>query len=329
MSHFKRIVAAGLTLTTVATLLPMTTLAAHYGEWVEKDGKWYYYDYNGKKVKYRSVERYNSETNTSKYYVLNSKGAQVTSKGWYTTNYYYTTYYNKIKFQNKYYLKSDGSVTTGWKKISKKWYFFEEDGKMAKNTAKEQVDTSTGKTKYYLLGSDGKRITKKGWHQVKYTYLDTTYGDKRSYKFWYYVKSDGSVYTNCVKKIKGKNYLFSREGILVQYDYYGVENAKTGERTYYSTDKNGVVYTKKGIRTLKYSDSYTYCGCYKETYTASEKIYVKSDGTLYQGLKKVKDRYYYFDITAVRCTYRTINGTKYYFGKSGSSTRIVKPQVVI
>jgi glucan-binding YG repeat protein len=324
MAHFKRIVAAGLTLTTVATLLPMTTLAAHYGEWVEKDGKMYYYDYNGKKVKYRSEQRYDSESGTYKYYVLNSKGAQVTAKGWFTTNYYYTNYYNKIKIKNKYYIKSDGSVTTGWKKISKKWYYFYDDGTMAKNIAIEQVDESTGKSKYYLVGNDGKRITKKGWHQVKYTYFDTDYGDKFTYKVWYYVKSDGSVYVNCVKKIKGKKYLFSREGALVQNDYCGLYNAKTGETTYYSADKNGVLYTKKGIRTIKYSESYTYCGYYKEKYTANYKVYVKSDGTLYRGLKKVKDKYYYFNITAYRCTSTTVDGTKYYFGRSGASTRIVK-----
>ena len=134
MTHLKRFIAAGMTIATVASLMPMTTLAAHYNEWVEKDGKWYYYDSDGRKVKRTSMERY--DDGAYKYFVLNSKGVQVTKKGWYTTNYVYSEYGNKIKYQNKYYIKSDGSCTTGWKKISGKWYYFESSGVMLANTSK-------------------------------------------------------------------------------------------------------------------------------------------------------------------------------------------------
>ena len=321
MSHIKRFVAAGLTLAAVASLLPMTSLAANYG-WVEKDGKWYYYDSDGKKVKYDSRSRW-VDGEGYKYFVLNSKGAQVTKKGWCTTNYFYTYYYNKIKIQNKYYLKSDGSVTTGWKKISKKWYYFEEDGKMAKGVVRKTVDSSTGKEKYYILGNDGARITKKGWHQVTYVDFSESTGYKTSYKIWYYVKSDGTIYRNCIKKIKGKKYLFDEEGRLVCNSIDGVRDSSGNIKTYYSTDKNGVIYTKKGWRSIKFTYSYkssTYT--YKDT--ATYKVYVKKGGKLHMGLKTIKGKTYYFDPTMEVCSHITVDNVMYIFGRTGACTKTVK-----
>ena len=320
MSHIKRFIAAGLTLATVASLLPMTSLAAN-NSWVEKDGKWYYYDQDGKKVKYDSMPRW-VDGEGYKYYVLNSKGVQVTSKGWYTTNYIYTYYYNKIKIQNKYYLKSDGSVTTGWKKISKKWYYFEYDGKMAKGVVRKEIDSS-GKEKHYLLGNDGARITKKGWHQVTYVDFSESYGTKTTSKYWYYVKSDGTIYRNCIKTIKGKKYLFDDEGRLVCNDIGGVRDESTGDiKTYYSTDKNGVIYTKKGWRTIKitYTDKY-YSYSLKENVTV--KVYVKTGGKLQTGLKTIKGKTYYFYPSMAVCDYEYVDNVKYYFGRSGACTKKV------
>jgi len=324
MAHLKKIIALGMTAMTVASLMPVTSLAAYYG-WVQKDdGKWYYYDYYGKKVKYDSVSRYDSgsESDTPKYYVLNSKGAQVTTKGWYTTNYFYTYYGNKIKFQYKYYLKSDGSCTTGWKKISGKWYYFEYDGKMVKNTSANKPD-SNGEDRYYLLGSDGKRITKKGWHQVTVKDLDDVNGEINSYKIWFYVKTDGTLARNCTKKIGKKQYLFHDDGVLVQNWYYGVHDKDHNIKYYYAADKNGAVITKKGKYTLKYKVQYP-SYMFKGTVTRNCVVYVKTGGKLHTGWKTIKGKKYYFDPDAYRCTTMTENGVKYYFGKTGSVTKEIK-----
>ena len=65
------------------------------------DAKWYFTHADSDD----SRQYYDSETGAYKYYVLNSKGARVTSKGWYTTKYRYNSYYSKTKFTTKYYLK--------------------------------------------------------------------------------------------------------------------------------------------------------------------------------------------------------------------------------
>ena len=57
-----------------------------------------------------------------KTYLFNSSGA-MKKKGW-----------RKDADKNWYYVKKDGSCTTGWKKIGKKWYWFYRDGIMACNT---------------------------------------------------------------------------------------------------------------------------------------------------------------------------------------------------
>ena len=91
MTIIKKTTALALTLITAGSIFPMTSMAATYSnEWVEKDGKWYYYDSDGRKVKRTSMERY--DDGAYKYFVLNSKGVQVTKKGWYTTNYVYCLY---------------------------------------------------------------------------------------------------------------------------------------------------------------------------------------------------------------------------------------------
>ena len=320
MTHLRRFIALGMTVATVACLIPMTTLAASYG-WVEKDGKWYYYDSEGVKVKRASASRFID--GEYKYFVLNSKGVMVTQKGWYTTNYVYSRYGNKIKYQNKYYIKSDGSCTTGWKKISGKWYYFLDDGKMARNEAINKPD-SAGNDRYYLVGKDGKRITKKGWHQVTDKSL-SSYGIINTEKYWYFVKTDGTVARNCVKKIGKKKYLFYDNGVLVTNDYGPITNKDGSVKYYYAADKNGVVITKKGKYTLKNKVAYKSVSySYDETYDSI--VYVKTGGKLHMGWKTIKGKKYYFDPYAYRCTIWTIDGVKYYFGRSGAVTKEIKQE---
>ena len=314
----KKIVSLGLTALMAASIVPATVSAAsYYNEWVEKDGKWYYYGSDGLKVKYNSMY----DNSDGKYYVLNSKGARVTTKGWYTTNYRITNFGEKIKLKTKYYLKSDGSCTTGWKKIGKKYYFFDSDGKMAESTTKKSKDGE----KLYLVGADGARITKQGWYELKCTYFNSYYGEKYIYKQWFYVNKDKQAQTG-IKKIKGKKYLFDDSGALMQNNFCCFTDKKTGKYVYYAGDKNGVLITKKGKHKLTQSgkmSSYSY----SVKYTENAYVYVNKDGTLFaNGLKKIGDKYYWFDPMMARCTYNYgPDGTRYYFGRSGVAKRTIKP----
>ena len=311
MSHLKKFAAAGITLTMVVSMLPATAMAAHYNEWVKKsDGYWYYYDSYGHKVK--NATQYSNED--SCYYLLDSKGHRVTKKGLATITSFKTNYGDKIKYKRSFYVQTGGALLTySWKKISKKWYYFGSEGEMVKGSAKyKEYDEKTGTSKYYLLGNDGKMVTKQGWYKAKYTYVDTYSGNKSTYNYYYYVKKDGSVQTG-VKKIGGKYYAFSSNGIMVQNDTYYSNSGKL-----YLYGDSGARIKKAGWATVKSTNTYKYIsGSSKYVYTY--KYYINKDGSVYTGWKKIKGKWYYFDHSMYRSQKASYieSGKTYIFNKKG------------
>ena len=96
----------------ILLLLSITSCSTekHYNEWVEKEGNYYYYDYDGKKVK-----DIGKIVNEDMYY-FDDSGKMLT--GW-------------QKIDNKdVYLGNDGKMKTGWNYISENWYFFNDKGSM-------------------------------------------------------------------------------------------------------------------------------------------------------------------------------------------------------
>ena len=292
MLHMKKIAALGMTVIMVASILPATTLAAtHKDEWVKKDGKWYYYDYEGRKVKYDQAY----DRSDYKYYLLGSTGARITGKkGLYTQNYKISYYGDKVKFKTSYYFNSDGSLMTHeWKKISGKWYFFGYDGMVKAGTA-GKYDEKSGEYKYYLLGNDGAQITKKGWHQVKRKEFNSFNGTVSTVKYWYYVNSDGSCATGW-KKISGKKYGFANNA-------YNLNNGalvcngivKTSSGKAYLTNKDGVRVKKTGWVSATIKSSYTGSD-FKSSYTNKVWYYLNKDNTVVLGWKKLSGKWYYFE----------------------------------
>jgi len=303
MLHLKKTATIGLTLAMVVSVIPMTSLAAHYEEWVKKDGKWYYYDEYGKKVK----ETWKLDPADGKIYVLDSKGVRVTKKGWFEAKNFYTDYGQKVSYSTKYYIKKGGEVTTGWKKIGKKYYYFDQSGRMM--TSGSFVKGS----KLYLLGDDGARITKKGWHQVTVRHIESN-GVKTSAKYWYYVTKDKVVQTG-IKTIKGKKYYFNDNGVMQTNAYY-----KTKKGQIYIFGKDGARITKKGWNkiTIKYTVKHNI----DDTYLLSSTgwFYIKKDGTATTGWKKISGKWYYFETnTGVMCVSMSyeIDGVIYLFNKDG------------
>jgi len=321
MSHLKKIAAAGMTLTMVVSVLPVTVFAAKYqDEWVQKDGKWYYYDWYGRKVKNKAEY----DCNDGKYYLLDANGVRVTKKGWYTTKKYTTYYGDTIKIKFSYYIGTDGAcVRNKLKKIGKKYYYFDSDGRMAANQVvsitKYDEETDEYSYSFYLFGSNGARVTKKGWHKIKTTSFNTETGIKRSSTNYYYVlDTKGTIARDCAKKIGKKYYGFDYYGAMIKNGYAYAKNGNA-----YLFDKNGNQIKKKGWH--KITSKQVWKGLnYYETSKGIYWYYVKKDGTLQQGLKKIGKKYYYFEPEMIKCSSRIKGNKTYIFGKSGAHTKIVE-----
>jgi hypothetical protein len=191
-------------------------------------------------------------------------------------------------------MDSNGVVTTGWKKIGKKWYFFESSGVMKTgwqtyNGQKYYFNTKTGAMRtgwtkidnyYYYYTSSGK--IKTGWFKVN--------GKK------YYAQKSGSLKGARVtgfQRIGGKRYLFNAKGVLLT----GWQ--KRGSYKYYM-DSNGVVTT--GWKKIG-----------KKWY------FFESSGVMKTGWLVHNGNFYYMDPNtgAMVTGTRTINGKSYTFSSSG------------
>lgn len=155
-------------------------------KWVEKDGKFYYYDYQGNLAKgwlrikdktwymdTKTGERHTGWLKLNKKYYYFQPDTGLITTGWMTLN------------KKTYYFKSDGSAAKGWKKIDGKHYYFTKKGRMYTSrliNKKYYVDANgqraygfreIGKDTYYFNPKNGKM--KKGWVTVdnKKYYFDS------------------------------------------------------------------------------------------------------------------------------------------------------------
>ncbi|MCD7744706.1 MAG: NlpC/P60 family protein [Lachnospiraceae bacterium] len=230
---------------------------------------------------------------------------------------------------NTYYYKtSSSSYSTGWFKVSGKYYYANSDGIVQKSTwvGKKYVNskgvmvtgkkTISGKTyifrsksgtryanrwvkyknKYYYCGSGGV-VQKSTWIDSKYyvnskgvrvTGWQTIDGSR------YYFSSKGVKQTG-VKKLSGKYYYFASDGALVTSGWASTD---------YYAGSNGVLVT--GLQEID-----------GEIYYFSTSTCKKITGKM----KKVGSSTYYFSEdngTAVRSQEVCVNGKYYYFGSDAT-----------
>lgn len=158
---------------------------------------------------------------------------------------------------SKYYYVSGKKVKNKWKKINKKWYYFDRKGKMLKKRwvgdyylgSKGYMVTNKW-IKSYFVGEDGKWIPKfrGGWQKIggkwyyytksgkKKTGWITSKGDR------YYLDSNGVMKTKWTA-VKKKNYYFSSSGALQKNTWL-----KKGKYYYYVNSK-GVMDASRKMNT--------------------------------------------------------------------------------
>lgn len=206
-----------------------------------------------------------------KYYLYDSSGKRVNKTGW-VSAYSYAEHLEKGEtFKSTtvwYYLNSDHSVYTGWKKIGGKWYYFQDKNKQYGVQGDRPGLMSTGiikvKSKWYILTDSGMKtgwyknydgkwyfasksgaVYLKGWHTIggKKYYFSPMYGYKGWPGYmrtgwvklkgkWYYFGSNGAMRTGW-QKVSGKWYYLNKKGVML------TGRQKIGGKTY--------VFNKKGV----------------------------------------------------------------------------------
>ena len=195
-----------------------------------------------------------------------------------------------VKVEGETYYYVDGKpITSTWKWVNGRWYYFGEDGKMLFATI-----TPDG----YLLDNEG-LLASPGWN-----YLN---GKK------YYTDSGGKIFRNDWKKIDGKWYSFKDNGVLRQnefYDYYYLkaDGAMADNEWVFDKYYNSYFYIKPGgaYASREWKDSY----------------YLKAGGYMAKSEFIYDDHYkatYYFEESGryVGGKWIEVNGKKYHFQKDG------------
>ena len=251
--------------------------------WKQIGGKWYYF-FREDDCEYMPAPQYGlgimaenrSMTINGKTYFFLAGGA-LAGEGWQKES-YEVTYWDSednpypVTRTRWFYCDANGVVQTGWKKISGKWYYFDEDGYMAEGGVYE-IDG-----KKYLFLDNGVWSGTPGWNKWTHSEFYIEEGELISYSWdcWFYCDNKGIVQMGW-QTINGKTYYFGWWGM-----YYGGAIEVDGK--YYLFEDNGVVVNKPGW--------------YKKTHANSDWVewyYINEDGTVATGWQTIGGKTYYFD----------------------------------
>lgn len=258
--------------------------------WQKINGIWYYFNDGGVMA---TGPKYMFDENTydTKLYYFDNSGALQYKKGW----------VNHIgKYNNDwYYINSNNELSTSWQNINGTWYYFYENGKMAKGST--AVTYSNGDKRYYCFDNSGAWVTNPGWH---------SWQDEGNKTCWAYINNDGSLAEEW-KEINNKWYYFYKEnkvmakGAVKEWDY---KTNKPYIQHFFNEDGSWDASEGwKSFKNLEYSPDLQWA-------------YVESNGRLASGWKKLGGQWYYFDEgTGFMVTEkRYINGKFYEFNSNGT-----------
>lgn len=224
----------------LAVMMCMSALpATAYADFETKNGKTYYIDDAGNKVKgFLDID---DDT-----YYFDANG--VMRKGWL-----------KVNGSDYYYFNKSGIMVTGFKTIDEKKYYFDSDGKMITNKfIKSKNDTyyicsggyaakglKTIDNKKYYFTESGKMHT--GWKKI----------DGNSY----YFSDNGEMLTNTTIKLNGTTYVLDKNGVgSVKKD--NVTSTSTSNKQTETNDKYSSTTYILNTKTKKFH--YSWCSAAKK-----------------------------------------------------------------
>jgi len=308
MTHAKRLPAIVLIVIMMLSIIPASAMAAKQQGWEKNDdgkwtyyedgvmiknqwfkigGKWYYFYSDGSMAASTIVP----DDEGKNFYIVEAGGAMITKAGW--TSLKITT--DGETYTIWFYLKKGGAATIGWKKISKKWYYFAEfAGIMINGEICPEGFEIEGEM--YFFNKDGSLKTK-SWV-------------KNSDGYWYYLDKDGKRVTGW-QKISKKWYYFEakeKDYMYVMYSGWWLNDPEESNKWYYFS-KNGVMVTNDWVEDIDEDEDKTYW------------YYQGADGLSVMGWKKISGKWYYFDPqdygACVMGTYMQIGNKWYQFDKNG------------
>ncbi len=119
-----------------------------------------------------------------------------------------------MRIKAVYFHKKTHAARTGWAKLGKYYYYFNEAGQMQRGIVE------SGGEKYYL-DSNGRKSTGLIAYEGRKYYFDKSTGKmlkktwKRMKAGWYYFSKYGYAIQGKTKRISGVRYKFNEEGICL------------------------------------------------------------------------------------------------------------------
>ena len=263
-------------------------------EWLNKDGKWYYFDHVGNMVADTKYLIDGKEYNFNASGICTNPGNPKKISGWYELEYdkylyYEDLYYEDYDFNEWVYVGSDGKLLIDkWIQYKGSWFYVDDIGYMVHDTECILIDGKIYSFDHYGKCKNPNPSFAAGWNKF------TVDGEER----WAYFEK-GSFCTGW-KKINNNWYYFTEDDGLM---------ANGNENHFWLLDGKEYHFNQNGVMTVGW---YNYGNIW---------AYFGSDGARYinQWLK-YKDSWYYFDeyghMVADSDEYE-INGKLYNFDESG------------
>ena len=198
----------------------------------------------------------------------------------------------------RYYIDDDGNYVSGMTyEIDGKWYYFDWDGYLQKNTKVHVWDSSTapnGEEGDFYASEDGSLVTS-AWVEDN--------GNK------YYCTKTGKIAENCVEKIGDAYYGFDYNGTMYDNCVFSISWYDEDNNYHYGT------YRAKKDGALYVNEWYT-----NENSSSDDKYYYGNEGVAASGIVTISGKTYYFYDNGSLRTYgiHPVDGKNYISKSDGS-----------